>query len=39
MSDAIIGTGILLKAGDRMECSYDGAGTLKNPVVAPQAGR
>jgi 2-keto-4-pentenoate hydratase/2-oxohepta-3-ene-1,7-dioic acid hydratase in catechol pathway len=27
---------ILLKAGDRMECSYDGVGTLQNPVVAPQ---
>ena len=27
---------ILLKAGDRMECSYDGIGTLKNPVVAAQ---
>src|SRR6185436_16790675 len=26
---------ILLKAGDRMECSYDGVGTLRNPVVAP----
>jgi 2-keto-4-pentenoate hydratase/2-oxohepta-3-ene-1,7-dioic acid hydratase in catechol pathway len=26
---------ILLKAGDRMECSYDGIGTLRNPVVAP----
>jgi len=26
---------ILLKAGDRMECSYDGVGTLTNPVVAP----
>jgi 2-keto-4-pentenoate hydratase/2-oxohepta-3-ene-1,7-dioic acid hydratase in catechol pathway len=26
---------ILLKAGDRMECTYDGVGTLKNPVVAP----
>jgi 2-keto-4-pentenoate hydratase/2-oxohepta-3-ene-1,7-dioic acid hydratase in catechol pathway len=26
---------ILLKAGDRMECSYDGVGTLINPVVAP----
>jgi 2-keto-4-pentenoate hydratase/2-oxohepta-3-ene-1,7-dioic acid hydratase in catechol pathway len=26
---------ILLKAGDRMECSYDGVGTLKNPVIAP----
>jgi 2-keto-4-pentenoate hydratase/2-oxohepta-3-ene-1,7-dioic acid hydratase in catechol pathway len=25
---------ILLKAGDRMECSYDGVGTLTNPVVA-----
>ena len=27
---------ILLKAGDRMTCSYDGVGTLSNPVVAPQ---
>jgi 2-keto-4-pentenoate hydratase/2-oxohepta-3-ene-1,7-dioic acid hydratase in catechol pathway len=27
---------ILLKAGDRMECSYAGVGTLKNPVVASQ---
>jgi 2-keto-4-pentenoate hydratase/2-oxohepta-3-ene-1,7-dioic acid hydratase in catechol pathway len=27
---------ILLKAGDRMECTYDGVGTLTNPVVAPQ---
>jgi 2-keto-4-pentenoate hydratase/2-oxohepta-3-ene-1,7-dioic acid hydratase in catechol pathway len=27
---------ILLKAGDRMTCSYDGVGTLTNPVVAPQ---
>jgi len=26
---------ILLKAGDRMECSYEGVGTLMNPVVAP----
>ena len=26
---------ILLKAGDRMECTYDGVGTLKNPVVGP----
>ena len=26
---------ILLKAGDRMECSYEGVGTLRNPVVAP----
>jgi 2-keto-4-pentenoate hydratase/2-oxohepta-3-ene-1,7-dioic acid hydratase in catechol pathway len=25
---------ILLKAGDRMECSYDGVGTLTNPVEA-----
>ena len=24
---------ILLKAGDRMSCSYDGVGTLTNPVV------
>ena len=28
---------ILLKAGDRMSCTYDGVGTLTNPVVAPQA--
>ena len=27
---------ILLKAGDRMTCSYDGVGTLTNPVVATQ---
>ena len=27
---------ILLKAGDRMTCSYDGVGTLTNPVAAPQ---
>ena len=26
---------ILLKAGDRMTCTYDGVGTLTNPVVAP----
>ena len=26
---------ILLKAGDRMECSYDGVSPLTNPVVAP----
>jgi 2-keto-4-pentenoate hydratase/2-oxohepta-3-ene-1,7-dioic acid hydratase in catechol pathway len=26
---------ILLKAGDKMECTYDGVGTLTNPVVAP----
>jgi 2-keto-4-pentenoate hydratase/2-oxohepta-3-ene-1,7-dioic acid hydratase in catechol pathway len=26
---------ILLKAGDRMECTYAGVGTLTNPVVAP----
>jgi 2-keto-4-pentenoate hydratase/2-oxohepta-3-ene-1,7-dioic acid hydratase in catechol pathway len=26
---------ILLKAGDRMGCTYDGVGTLNNPVVAP----
>jgi 2-keto-4-pentenoate hydratase/2-oxohepta-3-ene-1,7-dioic acid hydratase in catechol pathway len=25
---------ILLKAGDRMSCSYEGVGTLSNPVVA-----
>jgi 2-keto-4-pentenoate hydratase/2-oxohepta-3-ene-1,7-dioic acid hydratase in catechol pathway len=30
---------ILLKAGDKMDCSYDGVGTLSNPVVAPQAAR
>jgi 2-keto-4-pentenoate hydratase/2-oxohepta-3-ene-1,7-dioic acid hydratase in catechol pathway len=30
---------ILLKAGDRMGCSYEGVGTLMNPVVGPQAGR
>jgi 2-keto-4-pentenoate hydratase/2-oxohepta-3-ene-1,7-dioic acid hydratase in catechol pathway len=29
---------ILLKAGDRMSCSYEGVGTLTNPVVAWQAG-
>jgi 2-keto-4-pentenoate hydratase/2-oxohepta-3-ene-1,7-dioic acid hydratase in catechol pathway len=28
---------ILLKAGDQMSCSYDGVGTLNNPVAAPQA--
>jgi 2-keto-4-pentenoate hydratase/2-oxohepta-3-ene-1,7-dioic acid hydratase in catechol pathway len=27
---------ILLKAGDRMACTYDGVGTLTNPVVGPQ---
>ena len=27
---------ILLKAGDRMTCTYDGVGTLTNPVVAAQ---
>jgi 2-keto-4-pentenoate hydratase/2-oxohepta-3-ene-1,7-dioic acid hydratase in catechol pathway len=26
---------VLLKAGDRMVCTYDGIGTLSNPVVAP----
>jgi 2-keto-4-pentenoate hydratase/2-oxohepta-3-ene-1,7-dioic acid hydratase in catechol pathway len=26
---------ILLKAGDKMDCTYDGVGTLTNPVVAP----
>ena len=26
---------ILLKAGDRMACTYEGVGTLSNPVVAP----
>jgi 2-keto-4-pentenoate hydratase/2-oxohepta-3-ene-1,7-dioic acid hydratase in catechol pathway len=26
---------ILLKASDRMTCTYDGVGTLTNPVVAP----
>jgi 2-keto-4-pentenoate hydratase/2-oxohepta-3-ene-1,7-dioic acid hydratase in catechol pathway len=25
---------VLLKAGDRMDCSYEGVGTLSNPVVA-----
>jgi 2-keto-4-pentenoate hydratase/2-oxohepta-3-ene-1,7-dioic acid hydratase in catechol pathway len=30
---------ILRKAGDRMTCTYDGVGTLTNPVVAPQAAR
>jgi 2-keto-4-pentenoate hydratase/2-oxohepta-3-ene-1,7-dioic acid hydratase in catechol pathway len=25
---------VLLKAGDRMDCTYDGIGTLSNPVVA-----
>lgn len=28
---------VLLKAGDRMVCSYDGVGTLANPVVAPSS--
>jgi len=28
---------ILLKAGDKMACTYEGVGTLSNPVVAPQA--
>jgi 2-keto-4-pentenoate hydratase/2-oxohepta-3-ene-1,7-dioic acid hydratase in catechol pathway len=28
---------ILLKAGDRMECTYEGVGTLTNPVVAAGA--
>lgn len=27
---------ILLKAGDRMSCTYEGVGTLTNPVVAAQ---
>lgn len=27
---------ILLKAGDRMECTYEGVGTLRNPVVAAE---
>ena len=27
---------VLLKAGDRMECSYEGVGTLRNPVVASE---
>jgi 2-keto-4-pentenoate hydratase/2-oxohepta-3-ene-1,7-dioic acid hydratase in catechol pathway len=27
---------ILLKAGDRMSCTYEGVGTLVNPVAAPQ---
>ena len=26
---------ILLKAGDRMVCTYEGVGTLTNPIVAP----
>ncbi len=30
---------ILLKAGDRMSCSYEGVGTLSNPVVAWEAAR
>lgn len=30
---------ILLEAGDKMECSYDGIGTLTNPVVAARAAR
>jgi 2-keto-4-pentenoate hydratase/2-oxohepta-3-ene-1,7-dioic acid hydratase in catechol pathway len=30
---------ILLKAGDRMECSYEGVGTLTNPVVGPSSSR
>jgi len=29
---------ILLKAGDLMSCSYEGVGTLSNPVVAWEAG-
>ena len=29
---------ILLKAGDRMTCTYDGVGTLTNPVVATPGG-
>ncbi len=29
---------ILLKAGDRMSCTYEGVGTLNNPVVAWEAG-
>ncbi len=28
---------VLLKAGDRMVCTYEGVGTLTNPVVAPSA--
>jgi 2-keto-4-pentenoate hydratase/2-oxohepta-3-ene-1,7-dioic acid hydratase in catechol pathway len=28
---------ILLKAGDRMVCTYEGVGTLTNPVVGPSA--
>ena len=28
---------ILLKAGDRMVCTYEGVGTLTNPVVGPAA--
>lgn len=27
---------ILLKAGDKMACSYEGIGTLRNPVVSPK---
>jgi 2-keto-4-pentenoate hydratase/2-oxohepta-3-ene-1,7-dioic acid hydratase in catechol pathway len=30
---------VLLKAGDRMACSYEGVGTLSNPVVGPQTAR
>jgi 2-keto-4-pentenoate hydratase/2-oxohepta-3-ene-1,7-dioic acid hydratase in catechol pathway len=30
---------VLLKAGDRMACSYEGVGTLSNPVVGPQTTR
>jgi 2-keto-4-pentenoate hydratase/2-oxohepta-3-ene-1,7-dioic acid hydratase in catechol pathway len=28
---------VLLKAGDRMSCTYDGIGTLANPVTGPAA--
>lgn len=28
---------VLLKPGDRMSCTYDGIGTLANPVVGPEA--
>ena len=30
---------ILLKSGDRMSCTYEGVGTLNNPVVAWEAAR
>jgi 2-keto-4-pentenoate hydratase/2-oxohepta-3-ene-1,7-dioic acid hydratase in catechol pathway len=28
---------IFLKGGDRMSCTYEGVGTLNNPVVGPSA--